>query len=298
VFNYGIMKKIFLSFLVIGCAAAIAVAIISAAAPAVVFAQNQATISINPNIPGTQPGISTSGPCGWIVNFYDFALLIAGILAFGAIVYGGVKAATSAGNPSKISEGRAWIWSALLGLLLLGCAYLILYTINPNLTKCQLPVLSSINIASTQTSPFNISPPPGLGTSSGGELGSVAAQQLAGAGVSIKPGASVNGMQQGTVADIDALAQQCAQTDGGASCNVVITAGTDGAHAAGECSHSNGYKADLRSTPALSSFITSLPVAGTRSDGATLYAFNGGTIADETNLPGVSPHWDLSAACP
>lgn len=111
--------------------------------PAVVFAQTPATISINPNIPGVQ-NVSTAGPCGWIVNFYSFALIIAGILAFGAIVYGGVKYATSAGNPSSQSEGRAWIWSALLGVLLLACAYLILYTVNPNLTKCSFPQLSLV----------------------------------------------------------------------------------------------------------------------------------------------------------
>jgi hypothetical protein len=126
-------------------------------------AQAQATISISPNIPGIY-NVSTQGPCGWIVNFYTFALIIAGILAFGAIVYGGVKYATSAGNASKQSEGRSWIWSALIGLLLLGGAYLILYTINPNLTKCSLPVLSSvaINNGTGGSNPF------GNGGSSGG----------------------------------------------------------------------------------------------------------------------------------
>ncbi len=289
------MKKPFLSFTIIGYAAALALVVISSAVPLFVFAQSQASITVNPNIPGVN-NVSSTSPCGWIVDFYNFALLFAGILAFGAIVYGGVKAATSAGNPHGISEGRAWIYSSLLGLLLLGCAWLILNTINPNLTKCQLPVLPPVNIP--QASPLGATIPTGLGTSSGGEPTSVAAQQLAGAGVSIKPGASVDGMQQGTVADVDILAQQCAQADGGGSCNVVITAGTDGTHAAGQCSHSNGYKADLRPNASLNSFITSQPNAGVRSDGATLYAFDGGTIADERNLPGVPAHWDLSAACP
>jgi hypothetical protein len=112
------------------------------------FAQAQATISISPNIPGIN-NVSTAGPCGWIVGFYYFALLFAGILAFGSIVYGGFKYSTSAGNASKQSEGRSWIWSALIGMLLLAGAYLILYTINPSLTKCSLPTLSSVNIASS-----------------------------------------------------------------------------------------------------------------------------------------------------
>jgi len=119
-----------------------------AAFPIFAFANSPATITINPNIPGVY-NVSTVGPCGWIVNFYTFALIIAGILAFGAIVYGGFKYATSAGNASKQSEGRSWIWAALIGVLLLGGAYLILYTINPNLVKCSLPMLSGVNIASS-----------------------------------------------------------------------------------------------------------------------------------------------------
>jgi len=105
----------------------------------------QATVSINSNLPGPY-SISAAGPCGWIVDFYYTALIIAGILAFGAIVYGGIKYAVSGGNPHGQSEGRSWIWSALIGLLLLGAAWLILHTINPNLTTCSLPTLSGVNL--------------------------------------------------------------------------------------------------------------------------------------------------------
>ena len=108
-----------------------------------IFTAHAAGITINPNLPGVT-NVSTSGPAGWVAGFYNFALIISGILAFGAIVYGGVLYATSAGNASKQSEGRQWIWSALLGLLLLGSAYLILKTINPNLVKLQIAPLSSI----------------------------------------------------------------------------------------------------------------------------------------------------------
>lgn len=101
-----------------------------------------ANFSVSPNLPGIS-NVSTAGPAGWIRGFYNFALIISGILAFGAVVYGGIKYATSAGNASSQSEGRAWIWSALLGLLLLGAAYIILKTINPNLVNLQNPNLST-----------------------------------------------------------------------------------------------------------------------------------------------------------
>ena len=105
-------------------------------------------VTINPNIPGTNLTASST-PGAYVANFYQFALLIAGVLALGAIVYGGVKYATSAGNPSAQSDGKEWILSAIYGLLLLAGAYLILYTINPNL----------VNLGSTALTPVNLSQP-------------------------------------------------------------------------------------------------------------------------------------------
>jgi len=99
-------------------------------------------ITVNPNIPGLT-NVSTAGPAGWIKSIYGFALIFSGILAFGAIVYGGVKYAISAGNASKQAEGRAWIWSALIGLLLLAGAYIILQTVNPDLVKLQNPTITT-----------------------------------------------------------------------------------------------------------------------------------------------------------
>jgi len=92
----------------------------------------------NPAAPGCSPG-------NYISGFYSFALMIGGLLAFGAIVFGGVKYMTAVGNPSAQSEGRAWIESALLGLLLLVGAYLILNTINPNLVNLALPSLQPVH---------------------------------------------------------------------------------------------------------------------------------------------------------
>jgi hypothetical protein len=105
-----------------------------------------AAISINPNIPGFAAAAG-SGPNGWIRDFYNFALIAVGILAFGAIVYGGVRYAASAGNPSSQETGRSWIRSALIGLLLLGGAYIILRTVNPNLINLQNPDLQTISIS-------------------------------------------------------------------------------------------------------------------------------------------------------
>jgi hypothetical protein len=286
--NYKkIMKKTFLLSLIL-------VPLSLSLIPLMALAQS--TVTISPGIPGTNPTTAAgTSPGAFVANFYQFALLIGGILAFGAIVYGGVLHAVSAGNPSRQSEGKKWIWSALTGLLLLAGAYIVLYTINPNLLNLNLPTLT----------PISIPTPAGGGTNTGNPgAGNVAGQGLntaqvmanfnAAGNITVKPGADVNGLLLQTVQDIDNLEASCKQAQG--SCPIVITSGTD-SHAAGT-GHALGYKADLRTSSALDAFITSLPQAGSEQiNGVTvpLYAFGGGTIADERNVPGVAPHWDLSS---
>ena len=110
-------------------------------------------VNINVNIPGAS-AVSNGDPVGMVANFYSFALLISGILAFGAIVWGGVQYALAAGNPSGQSEGKDWIMGALLGLLLLAGASLLLNTINPDLIKLNiqpLPAIPSTPLTGGQT---------------------------------------------------------------------------------------------------------------------------------------------------
>ena len=88
-------------------------------------------------------GVSPEG--GGLVNYINYifnaALGIGGILAFVMIVVGGVKLMVSGGNPSKISDAKDQITSAIIGLLLLLGSWLILNTINPQLTVLTLPEL-------------------------------------------------------------------------------------------------------------------------------------------------------------
>ena len=114
-------------------------------------ATKAAAVDISTNIPGATSAASSPG--AFVANFYTFALSLGGILAFGAIVYGGFKYAISAGNPSKQSDAKSWITDALWGLLLLFSAYLVLHTINPNLVNLNLPTLGTLNVptGATQT---------------------------------------------------------------------------------------------------------------------------------------------------
>ncbi len=75
---------------------------------------------------------------GYIQVFYQFALAIGGILAVGMIVAGSIYISIS-GSVDKEREGRSFITSALLGLVILLGAFLILKTLNPNLTTLTPP---------------------------------------------------------------------------------------------------------------------------------------------------------------
>ncbi len=105
--------------------------------PILTFAVKVGTGS--PPTPSTMVDIPTL-----VSNVYNFAFLIGGLLAFGAVVYGAARYTFSAGNPGGQSDARDQITQAMLGLLLLLGAYVVLNTINPNLVSFQLPTLEKI----------------------------------------------------------------------------------------------------------------------------------------------------------
>lgn len=85
-------------------------------------------------------------PAELVNNFYIFALMIAGFLAFGSIVFGGLQYVLSAGNFVNQQDAKDRITQAILGLLLLFSAYFILGTINPKLTRLKTPAVEPLNI--------------------------------------------------------------------------------------------------------------------------------------------------------
>src|SRR3972149_9903350 len=103
-----------------------------------------------------------------IAHFYQWALGIGGLVALGIIVFGGILYTVSAGNASKQDDAKQWITGALIGLLLLFGSYLILNTINPELTK--LKDLKLIVNEAAQFSPTEprIYTPPVSGPDCGG----------------------------------------------------------------------------------------------------------------------------------
>jgi hypothetical protein len=115
--------------------------------PSSASAQTQITIATS--VPGTYGAAASGGaPGAFVADFYWFALIIGGVIAFGVVVYGGIKYMTSAGNPSGQSDAKEWIEAAILGILLLAGVYFILSVINPQLLNLNLPGLTAVNISS------------------------------------------------------------------------------------------------------------------------------------------------------
>ncbi len=87
-----------------------------------------------------------SDPAGYVSRLYTFSLMAAGIVAMGALIFGAVKYILSAGNIVSQQDARDQMTSAIWGLMLLIGAYLILYTINPDLVNLRNPTTTPINL--------------------------------------------------------------------------------------------------------------------------------------------------------
>jgi len=87
---------------------------------------------------------SAKTPADFISQLYNYLLGIVGAIAVAMIVYGGVRYVVTAGNSASQSEAKDIIKSAVLGIVLLGGAYLILNTINPDFINLKNPDLYPI----------------------------------------------------------------------------------------------------------------------------------------------------------
>jgi hypothetical protein len=106
--------------------------------------------AISAQAAGETPIVNVSFPCssnlglgecppptdipGYLNNLYKFAVGIAGLLALAMVVGGGIYYSISTGSGDKQREARSMIVSAIWGVLLLFGSYLILRTVNPQIT--------------------------------------------------------------------------------------------------------------------------------------------------------------------
>jgi len=93
-------------------------------------------------IPDVPPPTTVKvGIPSYVRYLYVFIIVIAGFLSLLMLVIGGVRYVYSAGSPEKTKDAKNQINNAIFGLVILLCSFLILKTINPQLTTLQEPVL-------------------------------------------------------------------------------------------------------------------------------------------------------------
>ena len=83
--------------------------------------------------PCTGGSAGNIGEC--ISQVYLWSLGVSGMLAVIMSVFGGYLVMSARGNGAQATKGKEYIYSSLIGLVLLLAAYLILNTINPDLTN-------------------------------------------------------------------------------------------------------------------------------------------------------------------
>lgn len=74
-----------------------------------------------------------------VLYFYTFAVVTVGIAAFGAIIVAGVKLLSSGANPAAQADAKGRLQAALLGIVILLGSWILLNTINPELTILHRP---------------------------------------------------------------------------------------------------------------------------------------------------------------
>ncbi|KKR89268.1 MAG: hypothetical protein UU85_C0004G0109 [Candidatus Wolfebacteria bacterium GW2011_GWA2_42_10] len=246
-------------------------------------------------------------PIGGLVSkFYIYALAIVGVVALGAIIYGGILYTVSSGSPSQQQEAKNWITGAIWGVVLLAGAVLLLRTINPELVKLTEPgdlIDKNITITSLTKNASTL-----LFIQEQGEIGSnkkfnslealdylngVASVKNPCTALLISGGSDcvqLNGIRQTTLDEIKNLSLEIG------SSNVFITGATESRiHSSGQYSHENGYKVDLRLDDELTNYIEQkFQSAGyrTESNGSQSPVYinpsTGSVYTKEGN------HWDIS----
>lgn len=69
----------------------------------------------------------------YIIGIYKYGIGVIGIIATVVMMIGGIIWLLAGGDPSKITEAKAWITASVTGLIIALSSYLILYTVNPDL---------------------------------------------------------------------------------------------------------------------------------------------------------------------
>lgn len=123
--------------------------------PVLAFAQtNPCSLEGNP---ARGAAATTLPKC--VNQIYIWSLGIAVLLALLMIIVGGYYYMTSGGNAEQSAKGKEFITSALIGVVILFCAFLLLNEINPDLVNFNLNSLNALDPVGPGTTAPGTTPP-------------------------------------------------------------------------------------------------------------------------------------------
>jgi hypothetical protein len=221
-----------------------------------------------------------------INRIYKFAIAIGSAAGVMMIVVAGYMYMSSDGNQESVDKAKSILVSSITAMIILLSGYILLRFINPDLTRFKSIQPPSIKMEVATITPATLPPvPPGSLAEAGVRM------ILLDNGITVNavaPQTRMDGIKQATINEIISLKKAC-------NCEVVVTAGTEQGHSEGSCSHSGGFKADLRKNTALDNYIrTKFTPAPSWRDGTKVWTSStGGKYADESSATG-GPHWDVA----
>ncbi len=87
---------------------------------------------------------STQSISEYIKSIYSYLLAIVGLLAVIVLMASGIIWMTAAGNTERISQAKGWMTGSLTGLVLMLFSYIVLKTINPELTNFKISNIENV----------------------------------------------------------------------------------------------------------------------------------------------------------
>jgi hypothetical protein len=126
--NNGIIKKdmaLYKKIIIFFCLASVVLLMAE-----FTFAQRTLEVSL-PSIADNPKITETPLLPDYVKYVFNFAIGIAGLVAFLSLIYGGFRHLTSAGNPAALKDANDQIFAGIIGLIVILSSWFILTTVNP-----------------------------------------------------------------------------------------------------------------------------------------------------------------------
>ena len=210
-------------------------------------------------IPGTE-GLGSDLP-GYLKAIYKVALIIVILSAVLMISIGGFMYLTSAGNTSYMETSKGVIWDAIIGLIVALVAWLLLNTINPDLTTISINGFSITTVPGVPAAPVEAGIP--TAPAEGTLTDAAARSRLNSAGISVTSRGSCSDQSNPNCTSLQGIPSAAIDNiislKNISSCNFNVTGGTETGHA----SHGSGIPIlDVSEDPCLKSFLQTNRTSG------------------------------------